>query len=101
MNKINNENNISETLNVIKKSLKEEITKNEIHKEYLLLNKIVQEDGTILTIKDKSGIKNEILNKDELKKILENEINKILEKNINTWLNKHMPDAIKKLDSKK
>ena len=101
MNKINNENNISETLNVIKKSLKEEITKNEIHNEYLLLNKIVQEDGTILTIKDKSGINNKILSKDEIKKILENEINKIIEKNINTWLNKHMPDVIKKFDSKK
>ena len=50
---------ISETLNVIKKAL-EEKSNESFQNEVLLLNKLVQEDGTILTIKESYSDKNDI-----------------------------------------
>ena len=87
----NNDKKISETLNVIKKAL-ENNSDNLNEKEPLILNNLVQEDGTIKKIDDD----NEILNKENIDNILNNKIEKILDENLESWLDKNMPNLIKK-----
>ena len=77
---------ISETLNVIKKAL-EEKSNESFQNEVLLLNKLVQEDGTILTIKESYSDKNDIS---------DDKIEKSFDKHLIKWLYKNMPNIINK-----
>ena len=77
---------ISETLNVIKKAL-EEKSNESFQNDALLLNKLVQEDGTILTIKESYSDKNDIS---------DGKIEKSFDKHLTKWLDKNMPNIINK-----
>ena len=98
---MNNENkSIKETLNLIRKALEEEPINddNEISRdpeEILLLNKLVNEDGTI------DIIENNFLNKDEVKKILDKNISKYFEKKFDNWLDKNASNYFDKYINKK
>ena len=98
---MNNENkSIKETLNLIRKALEEEPINddNEISRdpeEILLLNKLVDEDGTI------DIIENNFLNKDEVKKILDKNISKYFEKKFDNWLDKNASNYFDKYINKK
>jgi len=86
-----NDKKISETLNVIKKAL-ENNSDNQNEKDPLILNNLVQEDGTIKKIDDN----NENLNEDNINNILDDKIEKIFNKNLESWLDQNMPNLIKK-----
>ena len=82
MNKDYQDNNISQTLNVIKKAIEEDTNNNLDNEEIIVLTKKVKEDGTIVNIENLHDQDNN-------------------DKKINEWLNKNMPNAINKYFSKK
>ena len=82
---------ISETLNVIKRAL-ENKSSDDSNENILILNKLVQEDGTILKIENEDNI----IENDNINKNLDIEIKKIFDKNLDSWLNQNMPALIKK-----
>tara|TARA_B110000014_G_C19556807_1_gene297348 strand:+ start:206 stop:499 length:294 start_codon:yes stop_codon:yes gene_type:complete len=86
-----NDKKISETLNVIKKALENDPS-NLDEKEPLILDNLVQEDGTIKKIIDD----NETSNTENIDNVLNDKISKILDENLELWLNKNMPNLIKK-----
>ena len=97
MNKEKSDPIISETLDVIRKALENEnqndINENSSSNEILLLNKIVQNDGTILTIKDEKLKKEEI--KDiKINEVFEKNIEKIFDKHFKKWLDNKLPTII-------
>ena len=64
---------IKQTLDVIRKALEEEnISENHESKDILILNKLVKNDGTI------DIIKNQSIDKNEIKEILNEKISQIL-----------------------
>tara|TARA_B100000029_G_C17593080_1_gene963176 strand:+ start:2843 stop:3139 length:297 start_codon:yes stop_codon:yes gene_type:complete len=90
MNK-DNDNKISETLDVIKKALNDNENSNE-DKDVLILDKLVNQDGTIVTLKnDKKK-----LDESDINKIIEEKIEKTLDESLNNWLNSKMPSILKK-----
>ena len=91
MNKDYQDNNISQTLNVIKKAIEEDTNNNLDNEEIIVLTKKVKEDGTIVNIENLHDQDNND------KKNIDN----IIDKKINEWLNKNMPNAINKYFSKK
>ena len=92
---MSNDQSIKETLDVIRRALEEDDTSSELKEDLLILNKKVNDDGTIDIINNKS------INKDEVKKILDKKINQILEKHFDQWLEKKLPSYIKNYLEKK
>ena len=88
----NNENkDIDEALNVIKKALQDEPDSDQLKNNILLLTRIVQDDGTIQNFDSKD---NKQISKNEINKIIESKIENILDKNLNEWLNDKIPKLI-------
>lgn len=83
---------IKETLNVIRKALEDEEHPkiDELNDNILLLNKLVDEDGTINHI-DKSLVK-----KEDILNLFERKLDDIFEKNLNKWLDLHLPVYLEK-----
>ena len=84
---------IKDTLNVIRKALedKDEITsKYEKNDEVLILNQIIKEDGTINTVK------NDNLDKNEIKEILNIKISELFDNHFEKWLDKNIPGYLDK-----
>jgi len=86
---MNNEESIKETLDVIRRALEDE-TSPDSKPDVLILNRKVNDDGTVDIIKDISTKKEDINN------ILDDKINKIFEKHLDLWLEEKLPLYIKK-----
>ena len=85
---------IKETLSVIRKALEDDSPDNRYNDEknddILILNQKINEDGTVITVDDKS------LNKEEIKKILNQKLDIIFETHLSLWFDKNMPKYIEK-----
>ena len=89
-----NEKSINETLSVIRKALKEDnVIENK--KDVLILNQLIKEDGT------RELIQTNLLNKEQVEKILNDKLSIIFEKHFEKWLNKNLPDYLNKFFSNK
>jgi len=87
---------IKNTLNIIRKAIEED-DKSESYKDddILILNKIVNEDGTI------DILENQFLKKDEVKEILNQKISEIFKDHFDEWLDKNIPSYLDKYFNKK
>ena len=87
---------IKNTLNIIRKAIEED-DKSESQKddEILILNKLVNEDGTI------DILENQFLKKDEVKEILNQKISEIFKDHFDEWLDKNIPNYLDKYFKKK
>ena len=85
---------IKETLSVIRKALEDDspynIYDNEKDDNILVLNQKINDDGTVVTIDNKS------LNKEEIIEILNKKLDSIFETYLNLWFDKNMPKYIEK-----
>lgn len=86
---MNNEESIKETLDVIRRALEDE-TSPDSKPDVLILNRKVNDDGTVDIIKDIS------VKKEDINHILDDKINKIFEKHLDLWLEEKLPLYIKK-----
>ena len=91
---MNNDETIKETLDVIRRALEEDESL-DLKKDLLILNRKVNDDGTI------NIINNDSINKEDIRKILDEKINQILEKHFDQWLEKKLPYYIKNYLEKK
>ena len=88
----NNENkDINEALNVIKKALQDEPDSNLLKTNILLLTKIVKDDGTIQNMDSK---KNKTFSKNDINRLIESKIENILDKNLKEWLDIKIPKLL-------
>ena len=82
---------IKQTLNVIKRALED---KNSIEEDsgenVLILNQLINEDGTIDIIED------QMIQKEEIKKILENKLSEVFDQKFEKWLDKNLPEYLEK-----
>jgi len=87
---------IRNTLNIIRKAIEED-DKSESQKDddILILNKLVNEDGTI------DILENQFLKKDEVKEILNQKISEIFKDHFDEWLDKNIPSYLDKYFNKK
>ena len=87
---------IKNTLNIIRKAIEEDV-KSESQKDddILILNKLVNEDGTI------DILENQFLKKDEVKEILNQKISEIFKDHFDEWLDKNIPNYLDKYFKKK
>ncbi len=87
---------IKNTLNIIRKAIEED-DKTEFQKDddVLILNKLVNEDGTI------DILENQFLKKDEVKEILNQKISEIFKDHFEEWLDKNIPNYLDKYFKKK
>ena len=87
---------IKNTLNIIRKAIEED-DKSESQKDddILILNKLVNEDGTI------DILENQFLKKDEVKEILNQKISEIFKDHFDDWLDKNIPSYLDKYFKKK
>ena len=87
---------IQNTLNIIRKAIEED-DKSESQKDddILILNKLVNEDGTI------DILENQFLKKDEVKEILNQKISEIFKDHFDEWLDKNIPSYLDKYFKKK
>jgi len=87
---------IKNTLNIIRKAIEED-GKSESQKDdgILILNKLVNEDGTI------DILENQFLKKDEVKEILNQKISEIFKDHFDEWLDKNIPNYLDKYFKKK
>ena len=87
---------IKNTLNIIRKAIEED-GKLESHNEdnVLILNKLINEDGTI------DILENQFLKKDEVKEILNQKISEIFRDHFDEWLDKNIPNYLDKYFKKK
>ena len=81
---------IKETLKIIRKALEEEKEPIDESEKILLLNKLVEKDGTI------NSIESDFIEKEEIKKILRKNISDYFDKNFDKWLNKNVPTYLDK-----
>ena len=90
------EQSIKNTLNIIRKAIEED-DKSESQKDddILILNKLVNEDGTI------NILENQFLKKDEVKEILNQKISEIFKDHFDEWLDKNIPSYLDKYFKKK
>ncbi len=86
---MNKDQSIKETLDVIRRALEDENTA-EIKNNILLLNKQVNDDGTV------KNIESNYIDTKNVNKILEEKINYFFEKKIDDWLEKNLNKYIKK-----
>ena len=87
---------IKNTLNIIRKAIEED-DKSESKKDddVLILNKLVNKDGTI------DILENQFLKKDEVKEILNQKISEIFKDHFDEWLDKNIPSYLDKYFKKK
>ena len=87
---------IKNTLNIIRKAIEED-DKPESKKDddVLILNKLVNKDGTI------DILENQFLKKDEVKEILNQKISEIFKDHFDEWLDKNIPSYLDKYFKKK
>ena len=87
---------IKNTLNIIRKAIEED-DKTEFQKDddVLILNKLVNKDGTI------DILENQFLKKDEVKEILNQKISEIFKDHFDEWLDKNIPNYLDKYFKKK
>jgi hypothetical protein len=87
---------IKNTLNIIRKAIEED-DKSESQKDddILVLNKLVNEDGTI------DILENQFLKKEEVKEILNQKISEIFKDHFEDWLDKNIPSYLDKYFKKK
>ena len=87
---------IKNTLNIIRKAIEEDdkpqFQKNE---NVLILNKLVNEDGTIHVLE------NHFLKKEEVKEILNQKISEIFQNHFDNWLDRNVPIYLDKYFKKK
>ena len=86
---MNKDQSIKETLDVIRRALEDENSA-EIKNNILLLNKQVNDDGTV------KNIESNYIDTKNVNKILEEKINYFFEKKIDDWLEKNLNNYIKK-----
>ena len=94
---MNEKKTIEDSLKIIRDALSDDtlILENKNDQDILLLNKLVKNDGTIELIKDS------ILEKSEIKEILNQNINNHLNKHFDKWLDKNLPNYLEKYLNKK
>ena len=87
---------IKNTLNIIRKAIEED-DKSESKKDddVLILNKLVNKDGTI------DILENQFLKKDEVKEILNQKISEIFKDHFEEWLDKNIPNYLDEYFKKK
>ena len=87
---------IKNTLNIIRKAIEED-DKSESKKDddVLILNKLVNKDGTI------DILENQFLKKDEVKEILNQKISEIFKDHFEKWLDKNIPNYLDEYFKKK
>ena len=87
---------IKNTLNIIRKAIEEDdMSEYQKDDDVLILNKMVNEDGTI------DILENKFLNKDEVKEILNQKISEIFKDHFDEWLDKNIPSYLDKYFKKK
>ena len=87
---------IKNTLNIIRKAIEEDDrTESQNEDNVLILNKLVNKDGTI------DILENQILKKDEVKEILNQKISEIFKDHFDDWLDKNIPSYLDKYFKKK
>ena len=86
---MSNDQSIKETLEVIRRALEDDDSPLNLKEDFLILNRKVNDDGTI------NIINNDAINKEDVRKILDEKINQILEKHLDKWLVKKLPYYIK------
>tara|TARA_B100000686_G_C16296455_1_gene716230 strand:+ start:28 stop:318 length:291 start_codon:yes stop_codon:yes gene_type:complete len=94
MSEPSNEKSITETLNVIRKALQDDNIQ-EKNNDILLLNQLITEDGKI------KKIDNDLIDKEEIKKIFDEKLTEIFEQYFEKWLNTNIPNYLEKYFSKK
>ena len=87
---------IKNTLNIIRKAIEED-DKSESQKDdsVLILNKLINEDGTIHIME------NNFLKKEEVKEILNQKISEIFQDHLDNWLDRNVPRYLDKYFKKK
>ena len=87
---------IKNTLNIIRKAIEED-DKSESQKDddILILNKFVNEDGTI------DVLENQFLKKEEVKEILNQKLSEIFSEHFDKWLEKNIPNYLEDRFKKK
>ena len=87
---------INNTLNIIRKAIEED-DKSEFQKDdsVLILNKLINEDGTIHILE------NNFLKKEEVKEILNKKISEIFQDHFDNWLDRNVPRYLDKYFKKK
>ena len=87
---------IKNTLNIIRKAIEED-DKSEFQtdNDVLILNKLVNNDGTI------DILENQFLEKDEVKEILNQKISEIFKDHFEDWLDKNIPNYLDEYFKKK
>ena len=87
---------IKNTLNIIRKAIEED-DKSESQKDddILILNKLVNKDGTI------DILENQFLKKEEVKEILNQKISEIFKDHFDDWLDKNIPSYLDKYFKKR
>ena len=87
---------IKNTLNIIRKAIEEDdVSESQKDDDILILNKLVNEDGTI------DILENQFLKKDEVKEILNQKISEIFKDHFDEWLDKNIPNYLDKYFKKK
>ena len=87
---------IKNRLNIIRKAIEEDDrTESQNEDNVLILNKLVNEDGTI------DILENQFLKKDEVKEILNQKISEIFKDHFDEWLDKNIPNYLDKYFKKK
>ena len=92
---MSNDQSIKETLDIIRRALEDDDSPLDNKEDLLILNRKVNDDGTI------NIINNDSINKEDVRKILDEKINQILEKHFDQWLEKKLPSYIKNYLEKK
>jgi len=87
---------IKNTLNIIRKAIEEDdMSESQKDDDILILNKLVNEDGTI------DILENQFLKKEEVKEILNQKISEIFKDHFDEWLDKNIPSYLDKYFKKK
>ena len=87
---------IKNTLNIIRKAIEEDDKlDSQKNDNVLILNKLVNEDGTI------DILKNQFLKKEEVKEILNQKISEIFQDHFDDWLDRNVPRYLDKYFKKK
>ena len=87
---------IKNTLNIIRKAIEEDdMSESQKDDDILILNKLVNEDGTI------DILENQFLKKEEVKEILNQKISEIFKDHFDEWLDKNIPNYLDKYFKKK
>ena len=82
---------IKHTLNVIREALEDKDENNkDSTNNVLILNQLIKDDGTIDIIED------QIIQKEEIKEILENKLSEVFDKKFEKWLDKNLPHYLEK-----